>query len=363
VSQRWLAEQAAQAAPVIPHWPFDWLAVATQLVPLQQPFGHEVALHTHAPPAEQVVPPGQAVQEPPFIPQVAADGGEWHCRLPSQQPPAHDDELHAHMPFAHVCPAAHAAQAAPPIPQVPLLEVRHMPPESQQPFAHEDALQTQAPALPQACPVAHDLQAAPPIPQVPLAEARHWPPVSQQPFGQEDALHTHMPFAQVWPLAHAAHAIPLVPQVVLPEVRHWPPVSQQPFGHDAGVQTQAPCALHAWLAPHATHCPPLAPQAEADAVMHWPFAQQPAQLMLPQLQPPLLHVCPDAHMPQAFPPEPHAVVDCADCATQRACESQQPFAHEVGLHTQVPAGPQVCPAAQAPHAAPAVPHAVVDCVA
>jgi hypothetical protein len=26
LSQRWLAEQAAHAAPAIPHWPFDWLA-------------------------------------------------------------------------------------------------------------------------------------------------------------------------------------------------------------------------------------------------------------------------------------------------------------------------------------------------
>jgi hypothetical protein len=78
VSQRWLAEQAAQAAPAIPHWPFDWLAYATQLVPLQQPFGHEVALQTQAPPVEQVVPVGQAAHAPPFVPHVAADGGAWH---------------------------------------------------------------------------------------------------------------------------------------------------------------------------------------------------------------------------------------------------------------------------------------------
>jgi hypothetical protein len=72
------------------------------VVPLQQPFGHEVALQTQAPPLEQAVPLGQAMQAPPFVPQVAADGGEWHCLLPSQQPPAHDDPLQTQLPFEHV---------------------------------------------------------------------------------------------------------------------------------------------------------------------------------------------------------------------------------------------------------------------
>jgi hypothetical protein len=145
VSQRWLAEQAPHAAPAIPHWLFDWLAVATQVVPLQQPFGHAVALQTQAPPVEQVVPPGQAVHAPPFVPHVAANGGAWHWRLPSQQPPAQEEALQTHMPPEQVWPAAHAVHAAPPVPQVPVLEVRHWPLESQQPLGHEAALQTHAP--------------------------------------------------------------------------------------------------------------------------------------------------------------------------------------------------------------------------
>jgi hypothetical protein len=88
---------------------------------------------------------------------------------------------------------AHAVHAAPPVPQVPLLEVRHWPLESQQPFGQDVALQTQLPPL-HACPVAHDLQAAPAVPQVPLLEVRHWPLESQQPFAQEDALQTQAPF-------------------------------------------------------------------------------------------------------------------------------------------------------------------------
>jgi len=60
-------------------------------------------------------------------------------------------------------------------------------------------------------------------------------------------------------------------------------------------------------------------------------------------------------MPQALPAEPHAVADCADSATQRPCESQQPFGHDVGLQTHLPDVSQVCPAAHAVQAAPAVP--------
>jgi len=114
-------------------------------LPLQQPFGHEVALQTQAPPLEQVVPLGQAMHAPPFVPQVGAEGGEWHCLLLSQQPPAHDDALQTQAPFEQVWPVAHAVQATPPVPQVPVLEVRHWPLESQQPLGHDDALQAQAP--------------------------------------------------------------------------------------------------------------------------------------------------------------------------------------------------------------------------
>ena len=131
--------------------------------------------------------------------------------------------------------------------------------------------------------------------------------------------------------------------------------SQQPPGQEVALQTHAPCALHAWFAAQATHWPPLAPHCPAEAVTHWPLAQQPLQLMLPQLQAPLLHVWPDAHMPQALPAEPHAVADCADSATQRPCESQQPYGHDVGLQTHLPVVSQVCPAAHAAQAAPAVP--------
>jgi hypothetical protein len=184
--------------------------------------------------------------------------------------------------------------------------------------------------------------------------------LSQQPPAHEDALQTQAPLAQVWPVAQVAQAAPPMPQVCGLEVWQWPVESQQPFGHEVALQTQAPCALHAWFAAHGTHWAPFAPQAVGEAVVHWPFAQQPAQLMLPQLHAPDVQVWPVAHMPQTLPPDPHALVDCDDWATQRPCESQQPFGHEVGLQTHVPADPHACPDAQAPQLAPAAPQAFMD---
>jgi hypothetical protein len=64
-----------------------------------------------------------------------------------QQPPAHELPLQAHLPAEQVVPVPQAAQAAPPVPQVPLLEVWHLPLVSQQPFGQEVALQTHLPPL------------------------------------------------------------------------------------------------------------------------------------------------------------------------------------------------------------------------
>jgi hypothetical protein len=193
-----------------------------------------------------------------------------------------------------------------------------------------------------------------------LAKGVHIVPL-QQPFGHEAALHTQVPWAeQVWPVAQGAQAAPPTPQVGGLEVRHWPVESQQPFGHEVALHTQAPVALHVRPVAQGAHWAPLAPHADGDVVMHWPLAQQPAQLMLPQPQAPLLHACPVAHVPQLFPFEPHAAVDCADGATHRCCESQQPPGQDAALHTHAPAGPHAWPAAQPAQVAPRVPHAPAD---
>lgn len=69
VPQVWPLGQPAHVAPAFPQEVLVWLAKATQVVPLQQPFGHELALQAHLP-AEQVVPAPQTAQLAPPVPQV-----------------------------------------------------------------------------------------------------------------------------------------------------------------------------------------------------------------------------------------------------------------------------------------------------
>jgi hypothetical protein len=129
------------------------------------------------------------------------------------------------------------------------------------------------------------------------------------------------------------------------------------------LQTHWPWALQACLAPQAVQVPPLAPQAAVDAVTHWPAEQQPAQLAPPQLHAPPVQAWPLPQAPQALPPLPQALVDWAEAITHLPVASQQPFAQELGVQTQVPAAPHAWPLAQPPQAAPAVPQLVADWLA
>jgi len=88
------------------------------VLPLQQPLGHELAVHTHAPPehvwpAPQTDPPDPHEQPPfthrsalaPHVPQVAP--GAPHCAVEvvvthapdAQHPFAHPVESHTHCPL------------------------------------------------------------------------------------------------------------------------------------------------------------------------------------------------------------------------------------------------------------------------
>jgi len=135
-----------------------------------------------------------------------------------QHPLGQEVALQTHAPLEHVVPVPQALQAAPAVPQVELLDVRHWPVESQQPLGQEVALQTHAPPE-QAWPVEHASQALPPEPHV-VADCADWAMqrcwASQHPFGQVVASQTHFPavVSQVWPLAHAVHAAPAVPHAV-----------------------------------------------------------------------------------------------------------------------------------------------------
>jgi len=90
----------------------------------------------------------------------------------------------------------------------------------QQPFGHEVALQTQLPLLvEQVVPVAHGAQAAPDFPHwlmVWLANGTQVAPL-QHPFAHDEALQRQAPFVQAWPVAQAVQAAPPVPQVWTPE--------------------------------------------------------------------------------------------------------------------------------------------------
>lgn len=102
-----------------------------------------------------------------------------------QQPPGHEAALHTQLPPAHACPAAHAAQASPPVPQdVPDCDV-------------------------------NGTQVAP----------------LQQPFGQLVASHAQLPAAvQSWPAAQGWQVVPLAPHAPAPGVTHAPLAgSQQPL--------------------------------------------------------------------------------------------------------------------------------------
>ena len=142
--------------------------------------------------------------------------------MPLQQPDPQELALQTHFPDEQVVPVAHVAQAAPPVPQVGLLEVWHLPDESQQPLGHDVALHTHLPEA-QAWPLAQGPQVAPPVPQVPVfcAVVTQVLPL-QQPPPQEPALQTHWPALQAWPVTQVTQAAPLVPQVFIPEVWHWP---------------------------------------------------------------------------------------------------------------------------------------------
>lgn len=131
-TQFWSAGHIEQLAPPVPH--IAVVLPVSQTLPLQQPVGQEVALHTHCPrthtwPEPQAaplphvhVPVGEHVsafaphfwQAAPFVPHAAVDADS-HT-VPLQQPVGHDVASQTHLPPTHAWPAAHAG----PPPQVQL---------------------------------------------------------------------------------------------------------------------------------------------------------------------------------------------------------------------------------------------------
>ncbi len=163
---------------------------------------------------------------------------------PSQQPEAQVLALQMHWPVdvLHAWPEAHAAQAPPPVPHSVLVceaTATHVP-LLQQPVAHEAALQVHWPVeVSHVWPEAQAAQAAPPVPHPPLvsfASGTHEAP-SQQPDAHEVALQTHSPVAlsHVWPAAHATQAGPPLPHSLFVSLASGTHV--EPFMHP----------VHLWL--------------------------------------------------------------------------------------------------------------------
>ena len=114
------------------------------------------------------------------------------------------------------------------------------------------------------------------------------------------------------------------------------------------MQTHFPCALQSWSGLHCVQRPPPAPQVSSVDDTHCPLEQHPVQVVPPQLQAPLVHAWPAAHIAHSFPPEPQVVVFWLPIG-MHAFPWQHPPAHEVVVHAQTPAAPQACPVSQVPH--------------
>lgn len=243
---------AAHACPAGAHAP---TANGVQVLPAQQPRGHDVASQTQAP-ATQRWPSPHAGPEP-------------QAQTPAPEHPS---------AFAGL----HARHAAPLAPQVAAVFVVHTP-LAQQPFGHEAAVQPQPPA-PHACPGAHSgsapqrqsplaeqafarvgshaAQAAPALAQAaPVVGATHASPL-QQPVGHEVASHLHWFKTQRCPApqaplpaphwqtpcaeqrsaragSHAAQAAPAAPHVLIDRLVQVAP-AQQPLAHEPALQSQTP---------------------------------------------------------------------------------------------------------------------------
>jgi hypothetical protein len=111
-------------APPVPHDVFDSPAYASHVPlapPLQQPFGHDVASHTHVPfDLLHLLPLPHGPHVAPPAPQVESFSPVSATHAVPLQQPAHVEPPQLQLPLLHACPAPHALHRAPPVPQEPL---------------------------------------------------------------------------------------------------------------------------------------------------------------------------------------------------------------------------------------------------
>ena len=242
--------QAMHASPPEPHRSREGIRQTSSAS--QQPVGHDVASHTHAP-MSQRWPAEHAAIEP-----------HWHV-------PAEEQLLET--------VASQATQVPPPVPQVVTSRVRQSVP-SQQPLGHEVSSHTQRPAA-QRCPGSQ----GGPSPQ------RH-SPVTQRPARIESqGMHASPAGEQ----AESACGLQTEPE-------------QQPSGHVIELHDEQIPASQVSPSAQAEHSEPPVPHSEGESPgRHSSPAQQPSQDIVSQTQASPLQRCPAA---QAGPsPQPIAQVE------------------------------------------------------
>jgi hypothetical protein len=313
--------QAAQAAPLVPHWVLFWLTTATQVLPLQHPaqlLGPQGVTQT---PFWQVLVPVQAAQTAPLVPHWELDWPATPTQvLPLQQPVAQLVGPHAaawQVPLWHVVVPVQAAQFAPLMPHwlllslatatqtVPLQQPAQLP-------GPQLAVVVQVP-LWQVCVPVHATQTAPRAPHwllVSLAIATQLLPLQQPVQLAGPQLPPSIgvwqePRLQDWPAWHPRQAEPPRPHCDVDSllmVMHVLGLLLQQPAQLAGPQLPpSPCATQlpptqACVAKQRLHCPPTGPQA-LPALPGW-------QSPLPSMQPwqvPLLWHTPSALQVCALP--------------------------------------------------------------
>jgi hypothetical protein len=136
--------QPAQAAPPVPHWVLLSLAKGTQVVPEQHPFGQDAGVHWQTPVAPHTCMLPHAAHAAPAAPHfaVVCAARRTHAPFASQQPFGHELASHTHLPPAtsQRWPAMQVEQAAPAVPHAVSPAVVHCPVLLQQPLGQEVAL-------------------------------------------------------------------------------------------------------------------------------------------------------------------------------------------------------------------------------
>jgi len=224
-----VALQTRQVAPPVPQLAVDG---ALQVVPVQQPSGHEVVSQTQAPTAQRWPAPQAAAVPQAQLPLVAQLSALFTSQA-TQAPPA--------VPHAAVPATLQVAPEQQPLAQVVLLQLLHTPAVQVSTPGQTSQIR---PALPQAPRSFPDWQSSPEqqprhemASQMQLPPMQCWPGAQGAPAPQRQAPLAEQLSAPIG--SHATQVAPPAPHSVNDRVSHTSPL-QQPLGHEVWSQMQSP---------------------------------------------------------------------------------------------------------------------------